>query len=115
MIDFLYNLIFGNTFGIEYVGSWWQILAMAVASGISARSEAKQADKNLKNSGIEDRKTLAFKYDMDDYLTQKDKYQRAKGLENFAAWSNLDKYAPEGYTGTVNPLEKPVKPKPEQY
>lgn len=88
-------------------------LLSGLASGAGSWLDSKNAEKAMKQKGVQDRKTLAFGADLEDYYKQKDKARKRVALDTYGQFSQLSKYAPN-YTNTPA-VEVPTKPNPGGY
>ena len=89
----------------------------ALLSGLSGAAgswmDSKNAEKTMKMKGEQDRKTLAFTGDLQDYFKQKDKVRKRVALDSYGQFSQLKRWAPN-YVDTPMP-DQPAKPSPTGY
>lgn len=97
-------------------GSIWGSVFQAVLGGLGSSSEAKLSMKMMeeggKLKGYEDRKTLDFTAQLEDYYKQEDKVRKRAALDTYGQFSLLKKYAPNMKQAT--PLSSFTKPTPTQ-
>lgn len=94
--------------------NWWGAAIAGIASYASSRSANKNASKNaskeLREGGIEARRTSAFDRDLDYYYEQLDKSNKRKALDSaYHPFSKFASFAPSGYKDPALPTV-PSKP-----
>jgi hypothetical protein len=89
----------------------------ALLSGLGGAAgswmDGKNSEKAMKMKGEQDRKTLAYTADLEDYFKQKDKVRKRVGLDTYGQFSQLKRWAPN-YVDTPMP-DQPAKPTPTGY
>lgn len=92
--------------------SAWGNIFQAVLGGIGGSADAKldfkKLEENIKGKGLEDRKTLDFTGQLEDYYKQQDKVRKRAALDTYGQFSLLDRYAPNMKPSA--PVQMPTKP-----
>lgn len=88
----------------------------AILGGIGGSADAKlnleMAKETTKLKGFEDRKSLDFTAQLEDFYKQQDKVRKRAALDTYGQFSLLNRYAPN--TAPAAPVQQPVKPVPQQ-
>ena len=101
-------------------GSGWGDLLGGVMAGIGGSAAAKREDKASAQShewalalaalkGTEDRRTLDFQAQLDDFYTQKDKQRQRTALDTYGQFSVQHRRTP-GYSTTAS-VDVPTQPR----
>lgn len=87
----------------------------AILGGIGGSADAKltleMAKETTKLKGLEDRKSLDFTGQLEDFYKQQDKYRKRAALDTYGQFSLLKRYAPN--TIPAPPVQVPTKPVPQ--
>lgn len=105
-------------------GSGWGDLLGGVMAGIGGSAAAKREDKASAQShewalalaalkGAEDRKTLDFTAQLEDFAKQKDKQRQRLALDTYGQFSVQNRRTP-GFTNT-RPVDVPTQPRWDDY
>ena len=101
-------------------GSGWGDLLGGVMAGIGGSAAAKREDKASAQShewalalaalkGTEDRRTLDFQAQLEDFATQRDKQRQRLALDTYGQFSVQNRRTP-GFVNT-RPVDVPTQPK----
>lgn len=104
-------------------GSGWGDLLGGVLAGIGGSAAAKRQDKQNAQShewalalaalkGAEDRRTLDFQQQLEDFAKQKDKQRQRMALDTYGQFSVQHRRTP-GFTNT-RPVDVPSRPRWDQ-
>lgn len=109
--------LFGGGGGGSSGGGIWGNIFQAILGGVSGSADAKlgieMAEKKAKIEGVEDRKTLDFTAQLNDYYNQLGKQRKNKvALDSYGQFSLMNRYAPN-YTPSPG-VQVPTKPTPPQ-
>lgn len=113
-MSFLSNI--GNfVSGIFSGGSGGGDIFKAILGGIGGSADAKlsleMAKETAKIKGYEDRKSLDFTAQLEDYAKQQDKFRKRAALDTYGQFSLLKRYAPT--MTPAPPVQVPTKPVPQ--
>lgn len=101
-------------------GSGWGDLLGGVMAGIGGSAAAKQAERQSEQShewalalaalkGTEDRRTLDFQGQLEDFYKQKDKQRQRMGLDTYGQFSVQNRRTP-GFS-SAPPVDVPAQPR----
>lgn len=80
----------------------------AMLGGLGGAAEAFMSEENIEAMGREQRRTLDFTAQLEDYYGQKDKARKRTALDTYGQFSLMDRWAPN-YVDTP-PVQVPTKP-----
>lgn len=103
--------IFGG--GGEGGGSGWNNIFGAMLGGLAGGADAKlgieMVREKAKLEGAEERRSLGFAADLEDYYKQKDKARKRVAVDTYGQFSQLDRWAPNATAApAVDVPNKPV-------
>lgn len=105
----------GNIFGGgdgEGSGGGWNNIFGAMLGGLAGGADAKlgleAVREKAKLEGAEERKSLGFAGDLEDYYKQKEKARKRTAIDTYGQFSLLDRWAPNAAPAPA--VEVPTKP-----
>lgn len=102
--SFLGGMLGGGSGGGSGSSNIWQ----SILGGLGGAAQSFMDEKQLREAGKEQRKTLRYGAELQDFYAQKDKYRKRRALDTYGQFSLMDRYAP-GYTAAP-PLDQPTMP-----
>lgn len=106
------SLFGGGDSGSGGGGGWMNNIFSAMLGGIGGGAEAKlgieMVKEKAKLEGAEERKTLGFAADLEDFYKQKDKARKRAALDTYGQFSLMDRWAPNAAPAPA--VEVPNKP-----
>lgn len=95
-------------------GGMWGDLMKGILGGIGASSDAKSASKmsaeSIRIGGEENRKTISFAKDLEDFYNKRDKRDKRVALDSYGQFSKLREWKPD-YVAPAVPVV-PTRPTP---
>lgn len=89
----------GNSSGNIYEG---------ILSGLGGAADALISKETVEEQGKQSRKTLDFKYALEDFYNQKDKVRKRAALDTYGQFSTMNRWAPNATTAPA--IDQPNKP-----
>ena len=93
-------------------GSGWSNIFGAMLGGLAGGADAKlgieMVREKAKLEGAEERRSLGFAADLEDYFKQKDKVRQRAALDTYGQFSLMDRWAPNAAAAPA--VDLPTKP-----
>lgn len=103
--------LFGGDSGSNS-GGWTDNIFSAMLGGLAGGADAKlgieMVREKAKLEGAEERKTLGFAAELEDYYKQQDKVRKRAALDTYGQFSLMDRWAPNAQPAPA--VQSPAKP-----
>lgn len=114
-MSWLSNL-FGGSGGGGGSSSIWGDIFKSILGGVGSSADAKlgveMAEKKARIEGTEDRKTLDFTSQLNDYNAQLGKQRKRTALDTYGQFDLTKRWAPTANI-TTPPVQVPTRPTPQ--
>lgn len=108
--------LFGGSSGSSSSSGVWGDIFKGVLSGLgssaAAKANAKDTKVNIKDTGLEARKTTAYEMALQDYYKRSKDYKDSRALDNYGQFSRLNTIAP-GYRPLAKVQDPGAPPTPQ--
>lgn len=79
-----------------------------ILSGLGGAADALISKEAVEEQGKQSRKTLDFKYALEDFYAQKDKVRKRAALDTYGQFSTMNRWAPNATAAPA--IDQPNKP-----